>query len=129
VLRRLLGQEPAYIDPQTGERVEVDLFVAVLGASNDTFVEATETQQVPDFLSAHVRAYTYFGGVTEIIVPDQLKSAVVRACRYEPGIQRTYAAMATYHGTAIVPPRPYKPRDKAKVEVALRGCAATRSLR
>jgi transposase len=113
------GKRPAYFDPQTGERIEVELFVAVLGASNYTYVEATETQQVPDFLASHVRAYAYFEGVTEITVPDQLKSAVVKACRYEPGIQRTYAEMAKHYGTAIVPARPYKPRDKAKVEVAV----------
>jgi len=113
------GKRPAYVDPKTGERVEVELFVAVLGASDYTYVEATETQQVPDFLGSHVRAYAYFGGVTEITVPDQLKSAVVRACRYEPGIQRTYADLARHYGTAIVPARPYKPRDKAKVEVGV----------
>jgi transposase len=113
------GKRPAYFDPATGEQIEVELFVAVLGASNYTYVEATETQQVPDFLGSHVRAYAYFGGVTEITVPDQLKSAVVKACRYEPGIQRTYAEMARHYGTAIVPARPYKARDKAKVEVAV----------
>ena len=113
------GKRPAYFDPQTGERVEVELFVAVLGASNFTYVEATETQQVADFLGSHVRAYAYFDGVTEITVPDQLKSAVVKACRYEPGIQRTYAELARHYGTAIVPARPYRPRDKAKVEVAV----------
>ncbi len=100
------GKRPSYFDPQTGEPVEVELFVAVLGASNYTYLEATATQQVPDFLGSHVHAYAYFGGVTEITVPDQLKSAVVKACRYEPGIQRTYAEMARHYGTAIVPARP-----------------------
>lgn len=113
------GKLPSYIEPRTGERIEVELFVAVLGASNYTYVEATETQRVPDFIASHVRAYAYFGGVTEITVPDQLKSAVVRSCRYEPGVQRTYAELARYYGTAVVPARPYKPRDKAKVEVAV----------
>ncbi len=113
------GKRPFYFDPQTGEPVEVELFVAVLGASNYTYVEATATQQVPDFLGSHVRAYAYFAGVTEVTVPDQLKSAVAKACRYEPGIQRTYAEMARHYGTAIVPARPYKPRDKAKVEVGV----------
>lgn len=93
--------------------------MAVLGASSFTYVEATETQQIHDFIASHVRAYTYFGGVTTITVPDQLKSAVVQACRYEPGVQRTYAAMARHFGTTIVPARPRKPRDKAKVEVAV----------
>jgi transposase len=113
------GKKPFYFDPSTGEKVEAELFVAVLGASNCTYVEATETQKVPDFVGAHVRAYAYFVGVTEITVPDQLKSGVMRACRYEPGIQRTYADMARHYGTAIVPARPYKARDKAKVEVAV----------
>ncbi len=113
------GKKPAYCDPTTGERQEVELFVAVLGASNYTYAEATETQKVPDFIGAHVRAYEYFDGVTEVTVPDQLKSGVMRACRYEPGIQRTYADMARHFGTVIVPARPKKPRDKAKVEVGV----------
>ena len=113
------GKKPFYFEPSTGEKLEVELFVAVLGASNYTYVEATATQKVSDFVGSHVRAYTYFGGVTEITVPDQLKSGVMRACRYEPGIQRTYADMARHFGTAIVPARPYKARDKAKIEVAV----------
>lgn len=113
------GKKPSYIDPQTGERVFAELFVAVLGASNYTFAVATETQQVPHFISAHAAAYAYFEGVTEMTVPDQLKSAVTKPCKYEPGLQRSYAEMARYYGTAIVPARPHKPRDKAKVEVAV----------
>ena len=108
-----------YIDPHTGEVVEAELFVAVLGASNYTYAEATATQRVADFVSSHERAFAYFDGVTEIVVPDQLKSAVVMACRYEPTIQRTYGDMARHYGTAIVPARPRKPRDKAKVEVGV----------
>jgi transposase len=113
------GNRPQYVDPRTGEVQTVELFVAVLGASNYTYVEAVPTQRVSDLIGAHVRAFEFFGGVPEIVVPDQLKSAVTVACRYEPGIQRTYADMATYYGTAVVPARPYKPRDKAKVEVAV----------
>lgn len=113
------GKRPSYIDAHTGEVVDVELFVAVLGASNYTYAEVTATQRVPDFIAAHVRAYEYFGGATEMTVPDQLKSGVTKACRYEPGIQRTYAEMARHYGTAIVPARPYKARDKAKVEVAV----------
>lgn len=113
------GKKPSYVDASTGEVVEVELFVAVLGASNYTYAEATATQQVPDFISSHVRAYQYFGGATEMTVPDQLKSAVTKSCRYEPGIQRSYAEMARHYGTAIVPARPYKPRDKAKAEVGV----------
>jgi transposase len=113
------GKRPAYVDPQTGELIEVEFFVAVLGASNYTYAEATATQQVDDFVGAHVRAYAYFGGVTEITVPDQLKSAITTPSRYEPGVQRTYGEMARHYGTAIVPARPYKPRDKSKVEVGV----------
>jgi transposase len=113
------GKKPSYIDPSTGERIDVELFVAVLGASNCTYAEATATQKVRDFVGAHVRAYAYFQGVPAITVPDQLKAGVMRSCRYEPAIQRTYAEMAQHFGTAIVPARPYRPRDKAKVEVAV----------
>jgi transposase len=113
------GKKPAYVNPDTGEIVEAEFFVAVLGASNYTYAEATETQQVADFIGSHVRAYAYFGGVTEITVPDQLKSGVTTSDRYEPGVQRTYGEMARHYGTAIVPARPKKPRDKAKVEVGV----------
>ena len=113
------GVLASYVDPRKGEVVYVEIFVAVLGASNYTFAEATATQRVADFVSSHERAFAYFGGVPEIVVPDQLKSGVVIACRYEPTIQRTYGHMARHYGTAIVPARPYKPRDKAKVEVGV----------
>jgi transposase len=113
------GKKPAIIDAATGELVEVELFVAVLGASNYTYAEATRTQQVPDWLASHQRAFHYFGGVTAAVVPDQLKSAVVVPCRYEPGLQRTYEQFAQHFGTVILPARPAKPRDKAKIEVAV----------
>jgi transposase len=108
-----------YIEPQTGQVVDAELFVAVLGASNYTFAEATATQRVADFVASHERAFAYFGGVPAMVVPDQLKSGVTVACRYEPSIQRTYSDMARHYDTAVVPARPYKPRDKAKVEVAV----------
>lgn len=113
------GNKPHYVDPATGEVIEVELFVAVLGASNYTYAEATATQQVADFIGSHVRAFAYFEGVPLITVPDQLKSGVARSCRYEPGIQRTYGDMARHYGTVVVPARPYKARDKAKVEVGV----------
>lgn len=74
----------------------VELFVAVLGASNLTYAEATRTQTVSDWVSSHVRAFEYFGGVTRAVVPDQLKSGVTKACRYEPGVQRTYEELAEH---------------------------------
>ena len=113
------GKKPHYFDAGTGERVECELFVAVLGASNFTFAEATRSQTGPDFIQSHVRAFAFLGGVPEAIVPDQLKSGVTTACRYEPGIQRTYEEMALHYGTTVLPARPASPRDKAKVEVAV----------
>ena len=113
------GQRPEIIDAGTGEVTAVELFVAVLGASNFTFAEATATQRVPDFLASHVRAFEFLGGVAAAVVPDQLKSGVTTACRYEPGLQRAYEELAQHYGTVILPARPGKPRDKAKVEVAV----------
>jgi transposase len=113
------GKKPHFFDPVTGERVEAELFVAVLGASNYTYAEATVTQTGANFIASHVRAFAYFVGVTKVIVPDQLRSGVTRPCRYEPGIQRTYEELARHYGTAIVPARPAHPRDKAKVETAV----------
>ena len=107
------------VDAATGEVLAVELFVAALGASNYTYAEATRTQQVPDWVASHQRAFAFFGGVTEAIVPDQLKSGVVIPCRYEPGVQRTYDEFALHYGTVILPARPAKPRDKAKIEVAV----------
>jgi len=113
------GKKPHIVDPKTGEVVAVELFVAVLGASNYTYAEATLTQRGPEFIASHIRALAFIGGVTAAFVPDQLKSAVTVACRYEPGIQRTYAELARHYGAAVVPARPRRPRDKAKVEVAV----------
>src|SRR2546428_6338960 len=113
------GKKPSIIDATTGEVIEVELFVAVLGASNYTYAEATRTQQVPDWVASHQRAFQFFGGITAAIVPDQLKSGGVVPCRYEPGVQRTYDEFALHYGTVILPARPAKPRDKAKIEVAV----------
>jgi len=113
------GKKPRIVDPRTGEVVEVELFVAVLGASNYTYAEATRTQRAPDFIASHVRAFRELGGVPRAVVPDQLKSGVTLACRYEPGIQRTYEDLARHYGTTILPARPLHPRDKAKVEVGV----------
>lgn len=113
------GKRPRIVDGATGERIELELYVAVLGASNYTYAEATFTQQVPDFVASTARALTFFGGVPRAIVPDQLKSAVTVACRYEPGIQRTFDELGQHYGTTILPARPASPRDKAKVEVGV----------
>ncbi len=113
------GRKPRIVDPVTGEEKEVELFVMVLGASNYTYAEATLTQTLPDFVGATVRGLEYFGGVTEMLVPDQLKSAVSKSDRVEPEINATYAEVGAHYGTAVVPARPRKPRDKAKVEAAV----------
>lgn len=113
------GKRPHFIDAQTAEVIMVELFVAVLGASSRTYAEATMSQQSHDFILSHVRSFEYFGGVAKALVPDCLKSAVTEADRYEPIIQRTYEEMARHYGTAIVPARPLKPKDKAKVERAV----------
>ncbi len=113
------GKKPHIVDPRTGEITETELFVAALGASSFTYAEATLTQQSCDFLASHVRAFAYFGGVTELLVPDQLKSAVTQSCRYEPGVHRDYEKLAQHYRTAVLPARPRKPKDKAKVEVAV----------
>ncbi len=110
------GKKPRIVDAITGEVTEVELFVMVLGASNYTYVEATRTQSLDDFVGATVRGLAYFGGVPEILVPDQLRSAVSQPHRHEPEINATYAELGQHYGTAIVPARPRKPKDKAKVE-------------
>ena len=112
------GTKPRIIEA-TGEVIEAELFVAVLGASNYTYAEATRTQQVQDWIASHQRAFQFFGGVTAATVPDQLKSGVVIPCRYEPGVQRTYDEFAQHYGTVLLPARPGKPRDKAKVEAGV----------
>jgi transposase len=106
-------------DPSTGDKREAQLFVAVLGASNYTFAEATWTQGLADWIGSHMRALEFLKGVPEIVVPDNLKSGVTKTCRYEPGVNITYEEMAQHYGVAVVPARPRKPRDKAKVEAGV----------
>jgi transposase len=113
------GQGIPVVHPHSGEVHEVAIFVAVLGASNYTYAEATWTQSLPDWIGSHVRTFAALGGVPEVVVPDNLKAAVTRAHRYEPEINRTYAALAQHYGFAIIPARAAKPRDKAKVEVGV----------
>lgn len=107
------------IDPETGEIRPASIYVAILGASNYTYAEATWDQTLPNWIASHVRAFEFFGGVPCLLIPDNLKSAVTKSCRYEPKINRTYADLAAHYGTAILPARPYKPKDKAKVENAV----------
>ncbi len=113
------GKRPHLVDSATGELAPVELFVGVLGASSYTYAEAVESQGLSSWCGAHVRMLEYFGGVPEILVPDNLKSGVIRACRYEPAINRTYQELATHYGSVVIPARPYRPKDKAKVEAAV----------
>lgn len=113
------GKRPSVVDPKTGELTPAELFVAVLGASNYTFAEATLTQQGHDWIASHRRALEFLGGVPAIFVPDQLKSGVTKPCRYEPGVQRTYEELAEHYGATVIPARPGHPKDKAKVEVGV----------
>src|SRR5438874_7118859 len=103
----------------TGELTPAEIFVAVLGASSYTYAEATGTQRLADWIGAHMRTFEFLGGVPEIVVPDNLKSGVTKACRYEPAVNRTYEEMAAHYSVAVVPARPMKPRDKAKVEAGV----------
>src|ERR1700757_1722374 len=113
------GRTGEVIDAGSGEVISVQIFVAVLGASSLTYAEATWSQKLPDWIAAHVRAFAYFGGVTRQTVSDNLKAGIIKASFHEPLVNRTYADLAQHYGTAIVPARPYKPRDKAKVEVGV----------
>ena len=113
------GQTVDLVDGRTGEVRTAQIFVAVLGASSYTYAEASWTQTLPDWIGAHARALAFFGGVPRQIVPDNLKAAVLRANWHEPGLNPTYQDFASHYGTAILPARPRRPRDKAKVEVGV----------
>ena len=113
------GKKPHIVNPRTGEVVEVELFVGVLGASSYTYVEATLDQKLDSWVKSHQHMAEYFEGSSEIWVPDNLKSGVDLADRYEPGINRTYEELATHYGAVVIPARVRKPKDKAKVESAV----------
>jgi transposase len=107
------------IDASTGVARTAQLFVATLGASSYTYAEATWTQGLSDWIGSHTRAFAFIGGAPAMVVSDNLRSGITKACFYEPAVNRTYAEMAAHYDTAIVPARPYRARDKAKVEVAV----------
>ena len=113
------GKTVPIVSHVTGEMRTAQIFVAVLGASNYTFCEATWSQKLPDWINSHVRAFEYLQGVPEIVVPDNLKSGVTNACRYDPDINPSYQQLAAHYGVALVPARPLKPKDKAKAEVGV----------
>ena len=109
---------PVY-DPRTGTAPPAAVFVAVLGASSYTFAEATPGQDLRSWIGSHMRAFEFFGGVTQVVVPDNLKSAVTRPSYYEPDLNPTYRDLGDHYGVAIIPARPYRARDKAKAEVGV----------
>lgn len=113
------GRTVEVIDPDTGQVREAQLFVGALGASSYLYAEAHWTQELPNWIAAHVRMSAYFGGVVAVWVPDNLKSGVTSPCRYEPGINPTYQDLARHYGVAVVPARVKKARDKATAEVGV----------
>ena len=113
------GQSLWVTDPTTGTRTLVALFVAVLGASNYTYAEATRAADLPSWIGSHVRAFAYLGGVPAALIPDNHKSAVLHPDRYEPDLHPTYCDLARHYGTTILPTRVRRPRDKAKAETAV----------
>lgn len=123
-----IGGEKAFVDyagttidilSEAGEIIQAQIFVGILGASNYTFAEATLSQRLVDWVGSHVRMFEFFGGVPHLIVPDNLKSGIHKTCRYEPDLNPVYAQVIEYYGTSCIPARPYKPKDKAKVENAV----------
>ncbi len=106
------GQTVPIINARTGEITTAQIFVAVLGASNYTFAEATLSQRLPDWLNSHVHAFEFMQGSVEIVVPDNLRSGVTKACRYEPEINPSYAELAAHYRVAVIPARPFRPTDK-----------------
>jgi transposase len=110
------GQTLPIVDASTGEIRQAQVFVGVMGGSNQTYVEATWTQSLPDWTGSHARAFAFLGAVPHCLVPDNLRSAVTKTCRYEPDLNPTYTELADHYGTAVVPARVRHPKDKAKVE-------------
>jgi transposase len=113
------GQTIPVTDPVSGQIREAHLFIAALGASSYTFAWASFSEDLPSWVEGHIRAFNFFGGVPEILVPDNLKSGVNKPCYYEPDINQTYHDLAGYYGTVVIPARVAKPKDKAKVESAV----------
>jgi transposase len=113
------GQKIAITNPLTGEVTYHSLFVAVWGASNYTYAEACPSEDLPSWITAHVRAFQFFGCLPKVLVPDNLKVGVIKPCRYDPELNPTYQEMAHHYGLAVIPARVRKPKDKAKVEAGV----------
>jgi len=113
------GDKAQWTDPETGEVHQAEVFVAVLGCSGMLYAEATRSQDLFSWTSAHIHAWEAYGGVTEITVPDNLRAGVTRACFYDPELNRTYAELASHYETVVLPTRTAKPRDKGAVEAGV----------
>jgi transposase len=113
------GQTVPVVDAKTGDTSGASIFVAVMGASNYTYAEGTAKQDLMSWITSHIRAFEYFGGCAAVLVPDNPKVGVIRPCWYEPDLNPTYDELATHYGVAVMPARPGKPRDKAKVEAGV----------
>ena len=113
------GHTMPIVNQATGEVDRAEIFVAVLGASNYVFAEATRSQKLIDWTGSHVRAFEFFGGIPELVIPDNLKSATTKACRYDPELNSSYQQLAEHYGTVIIPARPRKPQDKSKAEIGV----------
>ena len=113
------GATIPFHDPQGGPERQAAIFVAVLGASNYTYAEATASQELEHWIGSHIRTFEFLGGVPKLVIPDNTRTGVNRACRYEPDLNRTYHELAMHYGVGVLPTRPYKPRDKAKVETGV----------
>lgn len=114
------GLKGKITDPLSGAVEEVDIFVSTHGASSYTYAEASANQQLASFITSHINAFEYYEGVPQILVPDNLKSAVTKADRYDALINESYQDMAEHYNTVVIPARPYKPQDKSKVELAVK---------
>ena len=110
---------PVVVDRRTGEVRPAHIFVAVMGGSSLSFACATWTEQMAEWIEAHNAAFVFFGGVPQLLVPDNAKVAVIKACLFDPMVNRSYTDMARHYDTAVLPARPRKPRDKAKVEACV----------
>jgi transposase len=113
------GMDEAALEARLYPPRQAQVFVAVLGASSYTYAEATWTQELHQWIASHQRAFAFFGGVVQLLVPDNLLSAVTKACRYDPQPNATYQELARHYGCAILPARPYMPKDKSKAEVGV----------
>jgi len=113
------GDKASYVDPDTGEVVEADVFVAVLGCSGMLYAEATRGQDLDSWVGAHVHAWEAFGGVAEVTVPDNLKAGVTKACWYDPELNPAYLELARHFNTVVLPTRVRHPKDKAAVEAGV----------